>query len=178
MPQYLNDFHVSKYCDICKVQLLNEQILKLTIGIENELHRKLFVRIINEFKLEILQFRSWLTSYNSAPMNLKKFEKNIYGRGSITWHLISQSIECKMDLKVKYNINDSHCLEFLYGNILNYLNGNMPLPNNKRIKKRNLLKSKSESISKENALIVNERAYDSMVFIFLFLFLNFFLLVC
>eukprot|EP01084_Bolivina_argentea_P212974 361892_1 len=135
LSQYLNEFKNSKYSNICKMSDLNDQILKLKIGISNELHRKLILKTINEFKLEILQFKTWITSYNNNP-NLLQYVKLFNKYGIITWHLLAQNIENKKDFQNKLGIQDENSIHCLYLHLTQFLNGNIPQPNPNKKKKK------------------------------------------
>ncbi len=84
LSKYLIEFKITKYNNICKISELNDEKLKLKIGISNELHRKLLLKTINEFNLEILQFKTRISAYNNESTNLIHYVKLFNKYGIIT----------------------------------------------------------------------------------------------
>ena len=137
LPQYLNEFQSSKFGNICKMIDLNDESLKLKVGISNELHRKLILKVINEFKLEILQFKSWICSYHEKECNLKQYIKPFAKYGIITWHLLAQHITNKKDFKNKLFVQSDVAIDCFYQHLQEFLNGQIPQPKNKNINYNN-----------------------------------------
>merc|ERR1712024_423182 len=134
LPQYLEEFQRARFSNICKMTDLNDQVLKLKIGISNEFHRKLILKTINEFKLEILQFKSWCNSYDDEP-NLIEYIKPLSKYGIITWHLLAQHISDKKDFKNKLFVDNEDVIDCLYEHLIQFLNGQIPQPNPNKLRK-------------------------------------------
>lgn len=154
LPQYLNEFQSARLGDICKIIDLNDQSLKLKVGISNDLHRKLILKVINEFKLEILQFKSWISSYDEQECNLKQYLKPFAKYGIITWHLLAQHISNKKDFKTKLFVESDIAIDCFYQHLQQFLNGIIPQPNPKKIKINHINHNSNDN---DNIIDINNR---------------------
>eukprot|EP01084_Bolivina_argentea_P267683 454468_1 len=110
LPQYLPLFEDNEYCDISMVQFFENDVLN-EIGINNQLHRKLILEKVNEFKL--------MSNDLEMMQQLKPYKYELIKYSILTIEDLRNEVKSINDVTKIFDINDDGKIKEIFEAIYN-----------------------------------------------------------